>query len=454
MPLTAQQTLAIPALTAAATANGSNYKALVAVFLNGGMDSHNALVPRGAGYAGYADGRSSLALAEGTLLPLAGTSTVGMHPNMTGMQALWNSGKLAAVTNLGPLVEPMTKAEYGTDYVPGSTKRRPLALQSHSDQQLAWNSGLPDDKGPITGWAGRMQDMVEPTFNSAATVPATVTVAGRTRFQEGHNVSQYQMGPNGPDTFIATDNYTGGNDTTVIMPAMRALWDEAYTHPMEREVARLLKRADSLAAVVVAGSTPVTLTTSFPATGIGQQLRRAAILIGARASFNHRRDVFFTQMGGWDTHQNSLADHGSLLAQLDAAISAFNAAMVELGVDNQVTLFTMSDFGRSLSPNGSGTDHGWGGHSFVIGGAVIGGRFYNKPTPTTAPTNSFPDISIGGPYDGGQGRLVPTTSVDEYGATMCRWFGVPDALSNGVNPMDIIFPNLPRFSHRNLGFLP
>lgn len=454
MPLTSDQTLAMPALTASASANGSNYKALVAVFLNGGVDCHNTLVPRGAGYTAYASTRAALALSEGVLLPLTGTSTVGMHPNMTGMQALWNSGKLAAITNIGPLAYPMTKAEYGTDYVPGSAVPRPLQLQSHSDQQLAWNSGLPDDKGPITGWAGRMQDMIDPSFNPTATVPATITTAGRTRFQEGNAVSQYQMEATGPVTFSATDEYGGGGDTTRILPAMRATWDQTYDHPMEREVARLLKRADSLAGVVIAGSDAVTLTTVFPSTSIGQQLQRVAILIGARAAFNHRRDVFFTQMGGWDTHQNSLNDHGNLIGQLSAAIAAFNAAMVELGVDNQVTLFTMSDFGRALTPNGSGTDHGWGGHSFVVGGAVIGGRFYNKPTPTTAPTDSFPDISIDGPYDGGQGRLVPTTSVDEYGATLCKWFGVPDALSNGVNPMNIIFPNLPRFSHRNLGFLP
>ena len=454
MPLTSQQLLAVPAVNAAAAASGTDYKALVAVFLNGGVDAHNTIVPLGAGYPGYSSGRGPLSIAENTLLTLNNTTAAGMHPNMGPLRTLWNSNKLAVIPNIGPLSYPMTKAEYGTEYNPGSSIPRPLQIGSHSDQQLAWNSGLPDDKGPMTGWAGRLQDLIEPSFNPTATVPSTITIAGRTRFQEGHNVNQYQMGTGGPATLISTGEYRGGVTTGPAMDGHRALWAASYTHPMERELKRLYQRTDSLAGSISTASNAVTITTVFPTTPIGQQLRRIAILIGARTTFNHRRDVFFAQMGGWDTHQNSLNDHGNLLSQISAAIAAFNAAMVELGVDNQVTLFTMSDFGRALVPNGSGTDHGWGGHSFVCGGAVIGGRFYNKVTPTSAPTNTFPDVSLNGPYDAGQGRLLPMTAVDEYAATLCRWFGLPDAMSNGVNPMDLVIPNLSRFNHRNLGFLP
>ena len=451
MPLTSNQTAAMPAVNAAAAASGTDYKALVAVFLAGGNDSHNTFVPLGAGYPGYAAGRSILAIPENTLLPLNGTTAAGMHPNMSALRTLWNSNKLAVVPNVGPLTYPMTKAEYGSEYAPGSSIPRPLALQSHSDQQLAWNSALPDDKAPLTGWSGRMQDMIERAYNAAATVPATTSIAGRTRFHEGHDVNQYQMMSTGPDA-INPMQYAQGSTRT--MPFMRNVWNATHDHPMEREVARILKRADSLAGAVISATAGVTLTTVFPNTPIAQQLRRVALMIGARTTLNHRRDVFYTSFGGWDTHQDSLITHGSLLTTLSEAISAFNAAMVELGVDNQVTLFTMSDFGRALVPNGSGSDHGWGGHSIVCGGSVIGGRFYNKVTPTSAPTNSFPDVSLNGPHDSGQGRLLPTTAVDEYASTLCRWFGLPDAVSNGVNPMEIAIPNLARFNHRNLGFLP
>lgn len=444
----------MPAMNAAAASSGSDYKALVAVFLNGGNDSHSTIIPRNAGYAGYASGRGALSLAENTVLPLDGTTLAGLHPNLTGLQTLWNSGKLAAVTNVGPLSYPMTKAEYGSDYVPGSAIPRPLQLQSHSDQQLAWNSGLPDDKTPMTGWAGRMFDMVAPAFNPTEVVPGITTIAGRTRFQEGHNVSQYQMGPDGPDSFRPHFDWAANGEARSLA-GIRAVWDATHGHPMEREVARICKRGDLMAGLVRSAATPITLATTFPNTFLGNQLRRVAIMIGARTALSHRRDIFFTQMGGFDTHSgDSLGTHAGLMTQVNDAILAFNTAMVELGVDNQVTLFTMSDFGRNLVPNGSGTDHGWGGHSFVVGGAVVGGRFYNKTEHNVAPTNSFPSYAVGGPHDGGFGRFIPTTSVDEYGATLCKWFGVPDALSNGVNPMNIIFPNLPRFSHRNLGFLP
>ena len=448
MPLNSQQLAQIPAVQAAANASAPDFKALVCVFLNGGNDAHNTVIPLGSGYVGYAAGRGPLSIAENTILPLNGTSLAGLHPNMTGMQALWNAGDMAIVTNIGPLVETMTKAEYGSDYIPGSNKLRPLGLQSHADQQLAWNSGLPGTAGPLTGWGGRLHDLIEQTYNSTAIAPSTITIAGRTRFQEGNSVNQYQIGTDGPTQLATQDNFSGpGRTSGFAIPAMTAVYGQTYTHPMEKEIARIANRGIQFAAVVNNAGNSVALTTTFPSTSIGRQLRRAAITIASRTTLGLRRQLLFCQMGGYDTHSNSLADHGSLMTQLSSAIKAFNDAMIELGVNNQVTLFTQSDFGRTLFPNGSGTDHGWGGHAFVIGGAVNGGAFYNKATPTSAPTNTFPDVSIDGPYDGGQGRLVPTTSADEYSATLAKWYGLPDVARS------VVIPNIAAFSHPNLGFL-
>lgn len=443
MPLNSAQLAQIPAVQAAADASSPDYKALVCVFLNGGNDSHNTVIPRGANYTGYAAARPDLAIAEGSILPLAGTTAAGLHPNCVGMQAMWDAGDMAIIPNIGPMVEPMTKAEYGTAFAPGSAKVRPINLQSHSDQQLAWNSGLPGESGPRTGWGGRLHDLIEQTYNSTATAPATLTIAGRTRFQEGNAVNQYQIGPDGPTLLQVNDQYAGVNgDTTTV----NTIFDLPYTHLMERELARIAKRGVQYAQTVIDAST-ATFTTVFPTTPLGRQLERVAVTIAARVALGHRRQLFFTQMGGFDTHSNLVVAHAALMTDLSAALKAFNDAMIEIGLNDQVTLFTQSDFGRALYQNSGGSDHGWGGASFVIGGSVAGGQFYYKPTINAAPINDHPDISIDGPHDGGEGRMVPTTSTDELQTTLIKWYGIPDAARA------VIVPNFASFSHPDLGFM-
>ncbi len=448
----AASTSAVPrgSSPARAAAVPSDYRALVCIFLNGGNDASNLIVPFDTGtgptsYSAYAAARSVLALPSAGLLPLSPKTSDGrafaLHPSMAEMRTLFSSGQLALLANVGSLAEPTTKAQYTAQSV-----KLPPQLFSHSDQQVQWQSSVPDQTFK-TGWGGRTADLLN-SLNTNHAVSMSVTLDGFNSFQVANQISQLAVQPastatpkGGP---VAFQNTTGNNNP-IRYAAQKDLF--AGAHPNLFASAFGALSTDAIGTSELLGSvlaTAPTLATAFPATSLGNQLKTIAYLISVSSALNLKRQVFFARVGGWDTHADqvdevnqALGAHADLLQQVSQGMNAFYNATVELGCAERVTTFTASDFGRTYSSNGDGSDHGWGSHHLILGGSVKGGDIYGKmPTPT-----------IGGPDDTTQGRWIPTTSVDEYSATLATWFGVsPTNLS-------IAFPNIGRFAKPNLGFL-
>jgi uncharacterized protein (DUF1501 family) len=426
-------------IAAAAPLDG-DFKALVCVFLYGGNDSNNVLVPRGTDYAAYAAARANLALPQAGLraiAPLSGGDgrQWGLHPNLSGVQSLFAQQRLALVANVGPLVAPVTRAEYLA-----GTAALPPQLFSHSDQTMHWQTSIPDQPGR-SGWGGRTADLLH-TLNTNAQVAMSMSLAGNNTFQIGTAVTQYQVSPGGS---IGLGWYYDGNEWNHPPSiAIRKLMARSYGNLFQKGYRDVFQRAldqDRVLAGALDAAPPI--ATVFPETDLGEQLRMIARLISVREALGLRRQIFFCAAGGYDLHDSQVGAtaqvgaHADLLAELDGALSAFYSSTVELGVANEVTSFTASDFGRTYVSNGEGSDHGWGAHHFVMGGAVAGGRFYGQ-----APT-----LDVDGPDDSGEGRWIPTISVDEYSATLAKWFGV----SSGN--LGLVFPNLGRFDNPDLGFL-
>jgi uncharacterized protein (DUF1501 family) len=426
----------------------SDYKALVCLFLNGGNDANNLIIPTGSAYAAYAAARSNLALPQTGLLPLSPRTndgrTWGLHAAVPDLHSLFGSGKAALLANVGTLVYPTTKTQYQRATVP-----LPPQLFSHSDQQVQWQHSVPD-KPTSTGWGGRVADLVN-AFNSNNEISMSISVAGKNTFQVGGTVSQYAINTAGAVTLTGSASSRTSADG-IRFAAQKDLFSANQAALFEAAFAGVSKDAITSAELlntVLAGSPAI--TTPFPLqadgrnlTSTASQLRMVARLIGAAPTLGLKRQIFFVQLGGWDTHASQLDNatpvsgaHANLLGQVSGAVSAFYSAMVELGVENQVTLFTASDFGRTYRSNGDGSDHGWGSHHFIVGGAVKGGDIYGQ----------MPTLTVGGPDDTTQGRWIPTTSVDEYAATLATWFGV------SATDLPIVLPNIGRFAKPNLGFL-
>ncbi|HEX8560715.1 MAG TPA: DUF1501 domain-containing protein [Pyrinomonadaceae bacterium] len=431
----------------------SDYRALVCVFLNGGNDCNNTVVDLGqlAGgdaRTGYNNVRGSagLAIAQPSLLPVSpqGGGSYGLHPSMPELQSLFNQSRLAVVCNTGPLVEPLTRATY----LNGSGKR-PLQLFSHSDQIGLWQSAVADSVAQ-TGWGGRMADRTG-TLNGAAAFPQVVTIAGISLFVTGVNARPLAIG----DSNTALGNVlplqmTGADANN---SARRAAFDQIRALDANLTLVRAAAdtRSGALAARTALQSVSPVISTAFPNTSLGRQLLQVARVVKAStdpaAGINMKRQIFFCNLGGFDTHSNQLTGQAGLLQQLSQALNAFYSATVELGLQDKVTAFTLSDFGRTFAPSGAGagvvgSDHGWGSHHFVLGGAVAGGRFYG----------AYPTLQLGGPddTDGGstpRGRWIPTTSVEQYAATLAGWYGLSQA------DFPAVFPLLGRFATPNVGFM-
>ena len=427
----------------AAAATVGDYRTLVCVFLYGGNDANNLLVPTLASdYASYVAARDSLALPQSSLLSLTPVETPpgdprtwGMHPNLPKLRGLFNGGRAAVVANVGPLVAPLTKDEYLNH-----TAAVPPQLFSHSDQTVHWQTSLPDQPAK-SGWGGRTADLLR-SLNENAQISMSISVAGSNTFQVGNVVTQYQVSPEGPQGLASYVPASQGADAA--SQAVRSLLGKTYGNLFERGYRGIFQTAlDSQELLSGALDAAPVLTTAFPDTDLGNQLKMIAQLVSVRETLGLRRQIFFCAAQGYDTHDGQVgADplqgaHADLLTELDDAISAFDAAMTELAVADSVTTFTASDFGRTYQANGNGSDHGWGNHHFVTGGAVRGGRFYGE----------MPALAVGGPNDAGQGRWIPTTSVDEYSATLARWFGV------AASDMGLVLPNLGRFATTDLGFM-
>jgi len=439
-----------PQIPARAGALPSDYKALVCLFLNGGNDANNLIIPMGtgaatdaAGYLAYAAARTNLALPRTGLLPITPRTsdgrTWGLHPSVTELQSLFNSGKAAFLANTGTLVYPTNKTQYNARSVP-----LPPQLFSHSDQQVQWQHSVPD-KPTSTGWGGRVADLVN-AFNTSDQISMSISIAGKNTFQVGSKVSQYAISTSGAPTLTgSTTSLTPTTPDGIRFRAQKDLFAQSQSTLFETAFAGASGDAivsSDLLNTVLSASTP--LATVFPNTTAGNQLKMAARLISASPTLGLKRQIFFVQLGGWDLHAAQVVNsdpitgvHAGLLSQISQAVNAFYNATVELGVANQVTTFTASDFGRTFRSNGDGSDHGWGSHHFVVGGAVRGTDIYGK----------MPTLSINGPDDTGLGRWIPTTSVDEYAATLATWFGV------SATDLPTVLPNIGRFARPNLGFM-
>jgi len=422
-----------PGRSHGANTAAGDYKALVCVFLYGGNDGNNLLVPRsGADYTQYAAGRGGLALPQGSLLPITPITNDGrawgLHPKMTGLQGLFAQHRMAILANVGPLVAPLTR-----DQFLNGTVAAPPQLFSHSDQQVHWQTSIPD-QAPRTGWGGRTADLLH-SLNGNAQVSMSMSLAGSNVFQVGDLVTQYQLSTGGS---IGLDNFTDGPNGDPVSRAIRSLLANQTGSLLVGAAGGVTQRAlDNNQLLQSALDQAPALNTVFPDSYLGAQLQMVARLISVRAALGLSRQVFFCAADGYDTHGDQLATQDVLLDDLSTSLTAFYAATNELAVAPNVTTFTASDFGRTLPGNGGGSDHGWGSHQLIVGGAVQGGDLYGH----------VPTLVVEGPDDSGEGRWIPTTSVDEYSATLARWFGV------GATDLGAIFPNLGRFNTPNLGFM-
>lgn len=416
-----------------------DYRALVCVFLFGGNDSFNMLVPRSdAEYNVYATSRQNLAIQQDQLLPINPLTSdgvdYGLHFSMAGLQSLFESGNAAFVTNVGPLVVPTTKDEFFNKSVP-----LPPQLFSHNDQQNQWLS-LRGRAQTKTGWAGRMADLIR-TNVSGQQMATNASLFGSNTFQSADETVPYIMGPRGPEQFgFMSSNPNDGllyEQRLAFSRIIDAEYDSIYERAFSAVQRRAIDAADRVSGAITNARNSGAVTTVFPPGQLSTQLETVAYLIAAREELQMQRQIFFVATGGFDSHDDQVENQPGLLGNVSASIAAFYAATEELGLADSVTTFTQSDFGRTLTSNGDGTDHAWGGNQLVVGGSVLGRELYG----------SYPLLQIGGADDVGGGRMIPTTSADQFAATLARWFGIPDA------DLDIVAPHIDNFVTRDLGFM-
>jgi uncharacterized protein (DUF1501 family) len=432
--------LNLAAMSEAAAATATDYKALVCVFLYGGNDYGNTLIPYDAArYAAYQGMRPTLAYTQpqlaGTVLSpsvaLADGMQYALAPELALLKPIFDSGRMGVMLNVGTLVQPTTKAQYTAGNVP-----LPPRLFSHNDQQSVWQASSPE--GATSGWGGRMGDLFESGNGNA--VFTCVNVSGNAVYLSGKTATQYQVSTNGPVALngVAKPLFGSTACSTALQDLVTASSTNLFENEYSRISARSLSAGSTLSAALAAGPA---ITTPFPAPGtnpLADQLKLVARMISTADGVGAKRQVFFVSMGGFDNHDGLATIHPGLLTSVAQALGAFYAATQELKVDGQVTTFTASDFGRTLTAN-DGSDHGWGSMHVMLGGAVNGGRYYGTP----------PVVANDGPDDVGQGRLLPSTSVDQYAATMGRWLGISDT------DLLTVLPNLANWdpSQRNLGFV-
>ncbi len=410
----------------------SGYRALICLFLNGGNDSFNMLVPREqSAYDAYAAVRKNLVLPRdgtGSLLPISvptdglpgsqGFSEFGVHPDLPTLQQLFAANNAAFVANVGTLIEPMTVAEYYA-----GTKPVPPGLFSHADEVAHWQTFVPQVRGGgPKGWAGRMADVMD-QCNAHGKLAMNLSLSGNNILQTGASTVPYITDSNGA---VQLTEY--GADPTAAA-AIDSFLSQQYRNLYQQTLAQRTAFANATALDFQVAVDPITTTTTFPDTQLGQQLEMVCRVLAARTPLGMERQIFFVRRGGWDHHSEVLNSQSELFTEVDAALAAYWAELGVLGLQDDVVLFSASDFARTLTSNGQGSDHAWGGNHFCIGGPVDGGRIYGD----------FPDLTAGNALDLGRGRLLPSTPVDAYGAELAAWFGVPTA------EMTTVFPNAENF---------
>jgi uncharacterized protein (DUF1501 family) len=425
---------------AANAAEVTGYKALVCIFLLGGCDTHDVLLPydqssydsfrniRSSMFGGYngSRDRSQLLQLSPTNASDFGGRQFAMPPEMSGLHGLFQSGDAAFVANTGPLIQPLNRSQWQSGTVPV-----PKQLFSHNDQQSTWAASAPE--GAQYGWGGRFADASVLSGANNNREFSTITTVGNELFLTGQEVLPYQIGTNGADEIDILDDFSNSDITNLLRRHFSAS-DFNDSNLIEKDVARIADKSVVLnEAYNQAVANLVPISTQFPQSYLGSQMKAIANAIAIRDSLSVRRQVFFAAIGGFDTHSTQAADLPGHLSEVSAAITAFHAAMKELGVGNDVTTFTASDFGRTLAANGDGTDHGWGSHHIVVGGAVQGQRIYGD----------VPPAEFGHSQDADSGRLIPTISVEQYAEPMGRWFGLSDS------DLAAALPNLGNFTAPN-----
>jgi uncharacterized protein (DUF1501 family) len=424
----------------ALASGGSGYQALVCIFLAGGNDGHNTVIPISTAqqnYALYQKGRQSLALPQGSLLPISnGSDAYGLHPSLVELQNLYTLGKAAVLANVGMLVQPINRAAYQSN----NSAIVPSSLFSHSDQSNQWQTAIPNGIAS-TGWGGRMTDQLQ-SQNAGAIFPPIITTSSCGLFCTGQQTFPATV----PPPYSGSTAKSGMATLNAIQnaPATAAGMQQLLTFDNGLQLVQagngILTRGNTYANTMTSLLASANLQTKFPANNpLAAQLETVANVMAVRGQLGLTRQIFFCQLGGFDTHGAQLETQQPLLQQLSQAVAAFYAATQELLIDQSVTTFTASEFGRTLTPSGAdGSDHAWGSHHFIIGGGVQGGRFYGN----------FPLLAPGGDNDAGsRGVLIPTTAVDQYGATLAQWFGV------SAGNLPAIFPNIANFTATKLGFL-
>ncbi len=425
--------LNLAAMGEAAAQSAGDYKALVCVFLYGGNDWANTVVPYDtASHDLYRGFRSNVAIDRATLaatalnptVPLEGGRQFALAPSLAPLLPVFDAGQLSVLLNVGTLVAPVTKAQYQARSVP-----LPPKLFSHNDQQSFWQACSAE--GAPAGWGGRIGDLFA-SGNGNSTFTC-ISTTGNTVFLSGESAVQYQVTTGGAIAVRGIRQPLFGS--AACSQALQQLITAPRAHVFESEYTRVANRSLAANDAVTSALAATPPATVFPGGGLSDQLRLVARLIAARSTLGARRQVFFVSAGGYDNHDSLNTTHPNLLSALGRSLAAFQASLTELGVAQQVTTFTASDFGRTLVSNDNGSDHGWGSMQFVMGGAVRGRSFVGRA----------PVIADNGPDDVGQGRLLPTTSVEQLGATLAGWFG--------VSPTDqlAVMPHVANFTQRNLG---
>lgn len=413
-------------LMASSNLAGGDYKALVCVLLSGGNDSFNMVIPRSnAEYNEYAQVRSNQAILQGSILPIDPLTNdgrdFGLHPQLTGMQQLFQNGNAAIVSNVGTLVEPVSKTQ-----VQNGTGNVPLGLFSHSDQVMHWQTALPQDRSD-QGWGGRVADIMK-SLNTNNDVSMNISLGGNNVFQRGDTVLEYAINNDGGVAIFGWNepvpffNLLNEDITDMVNKEYEDLFKDSYKGTLKRSI-----DSNELFNAAIEDVPP--MQTQFANDQFAQDLRMVADSIAARDTLGAKRQIFFVELGGFDNHDELLNNHGLLMARLDSALSSFYAATEELGVSDCVTTFTISDFARTLTSNGNGTDHAWGGNAIVMGGAVKGKEIYG----------TYPELVLGSNLELGGGVLVPTTSADLYFAELALWYGI------SPNDLSLVLPNIGNF---------
>jgi uncharacterized protein (DUF1501 family) len=431
--------LNLATIGAAAAQSVSDYKALVCLFMYGANDHNNTVIPYdAASYNAYNSVRASIARPMSDLLPLApvtplsGTNAgrqFALPTELAPLKTIWDAGRMAVLANVGPLLVPITKAQYNSGTAP-----LPPKLFSHNDQQSIWQASAPE--GARDGWGGRIGDLM--ASQNAATIFTCNSVSGAAVFLAGQSTVAYQLSTAGSTAIGGLSGSLFGSPTAAA--TFRTLITAGGSNIFTQDLADTTSRsidANTMLSAALTGAPDLPLPASLSTSSLGAQLRLVARMIATRNALGAKRQVFFVSLGGFDTHDDQLTTQPGLHAQVANALKYFYDATVTLGVANSVTAFTGSDFGRTLTTNGDGSDHGWGAHHFIVGGAVQGQRYYG----------TFPAMGLNNNDEVGSGRLLPTTSVDQYAATLARWFGVSE--SN----LGLVVPNIGGFASSNLGFM-